>query len=56
MQSWQKVIDKRESELYSIVRKYILRAFVAPAANMLSLQHNSYGAVRSNSYSYVIFT
>lgn len=56
MQSWQKVTDKRESELHSIVRKYILQAFVALAANMLSVQRNSYGAVRSNSYSYVIFT
>lgn len=48
MQSWQKVTDNRESELHSIVRKYILRAFVVLAANMLSLQRNSYGAVRSN--------
>lgn len=35
MQSWQKVTDKRESELHSIVRKYILQAFIALAANML---------------------
>lgn len=48
MQSWQKVTDKRESELHLIFRKYILRAFIALAANMLSLQRNSYGAVHSN--------